>query len=62
MTQTIKLTYNVREINRASVNYGMIMQKTRKFTDFTEAATFSRQLANTVVNLIGMPIIDLTEK
>lgn len=62
MTQTIKLTYNIRENDRSSANYGMILQKSCKFNDFNEAAIFSRQLANTVVNLVGMPIIDLTEK
>ena len=62
MTQTYKLTYNVRDNDRSSNNFGLIIQKIIKFNDFNEAVRQSRLIANTHVNLIGMPVIDLTEK
>jgi hypothetical protein len=62
MTQTYKLTYNVRDHDRSSNNFGLIIQKILKFNDFNEAVRQSRLIANTNVNLIGMPVIDLTEK
>ena len=61
MTQCI-LTYNIRDNNRNSNNFGFIIQKIVKFHDFNEAVCQSRLIANTNVNLIGKPVIDLPEK
>lgn len=57
-----KVTYNIRENDRNSNNFGRIIEKIIKFNDFNEAVRESRLIANTNMNLIGKPIIDLTEK
>jgi len=60
MTQTYKLIYTLRNDDFDSKNFGRLTNKTVQFASFTEAVQHSRFLVNTHINLVGMPIVDLT--
>jgi len=49
-----KLSYDIREDNVNSKNYGYIITKTKRFQTFVEAVEYSRVIAN----LVGKPVIE----
>jgi hypothetical protein len=52
-----KLTYDIKEDNVNSKNYGYIISKTKRFETFVEAVEYSRVIAN----LVGKPVIEGVE-
>lgn len=60
MNEKFKLTYTVRDTDVGSKNYGMLLNKSATFKNFSEAVRQGRYIANTTINIIGKPVIDLT--
>jgi hypothetical protein len=56
------LTYAEKIKDITHKDCGMLIEKTKKFPTFKEAVLASRYIANTNINLVGKPIIDLMEK
>lgn len=56
-----KCIYN--EINRkpGATDDGLLVEHARKFNTFIEAVNFGRVLTRTNTNMVGKPIIDITE-
>jgi hypothetical protein len=44
--------------DRKSKNFGMLMERVKKFPTFAEAVSFSRVIANTSINMVGKPVIE----
>lgn len=57
-----KCTYLEVNNDRTSKNFGMLMERVKKFPTFAEAVSFSRVIANTSINMVGRPIIEEVEK
>lgn len=53
-----KCTYAEVDSNRTSKNYGMLVERVRKFPTFAEAVNFSRIIANTNNSMVGRPLIE----
>ena len=53
-----KITYEEKNADTTSNNYGFLVQRTQKFETFIAAVQFSRVIANTNMMIIGMPIIE----
>jgi hypothetical protein len=51
------------EINRkpGSADNGLLVEHAQKFNTFIEAVNFGRALMRTNTNMVGKPIIDITE-
>lgn len=61
MTQ-FKCIYTEVNDDRKSKNYGMLVERVKKFPTFAEAVTFSRRVANTGMHIVGRPIIEEVER
>jgi hypothetical protein len=48
------------EVNndRNSQNFGMLVERVKKFPTFFEAVDFSRVVANSTINMVGRPVIE----
>lgn len=57
-----KCTYDEICQNKLAKTYGMLISRTKKFKTFMDAVQFSRQIANTNINVIGKPSIDFLEE
>lgn len=53
-----KCTYLEVNNDRKSKNFGMLMERVKKFPTFAEAVSFSRVIANTSINMVGKPVIE----
>lgn len=51
------------EVNRklGTKDYGLLVQRTRKFETLREAVSYSRAISNANVNMVGRPIIEIAE-
>jgi hypothetical protein len=58
MKSVYKITYEVKETEMSSSNYGYVIMKTKKFPSLSQAVEFSRHISNNDVNLIGKPVIE----
>jgi len=57
-----KCIYTEVNDDRKSKNYGLLVERVKKFPTFAEAVTFSRRIANTSVHTVGRPIIEEEER
>lgn len=55
-SKAYKLTYEVKEDNKNSRDYGYLVLKTEKFESFKKAVDFSRSVCNTSI-VVGKPVI-----
>jgi hypothetical protein len=53
-----KCTYTEVNNDRASKNFGFLVERTKRFTFFNEAADFARKISNTSINMVGKPVIE----
>ena len=61
MKTNIKVAYSFKEMNKNSLRYGLINERTDKFANLREAMLFIRRLQNISVNgiqLVGKPVIE----
>jgi hypothetical protein len=52
-----KLTYEVKDDNVNSVDFGYLVVKTKKFSSLEKAVDFSRRVCNTAL-VVGKPVIE----
>jgi hypothetical protein len=57
-TTAYKCTYNEIENDRASKNFGMLVEHSQRFSFFNDAVDFARRISNTSVSMVGRPIIE----
>jgi hypothetical protein len=57
MKASYKLTYEIREDDINSKNYGYIIPKVKRFPSLEEAVRFGKSIANTCA-VIGKPMIE----
>ncbi len=53
-----KCTYMEVNNDRSSLNFGMLVERVKKFPTFSEAVNFSRVVANSTINMVGRPVIE----
>ena len=53
-----KCTYMEVNNDRGSKNFGLLMERVKKFPTFAEAVNFSRVIANTSINMVGRPVVE----
>lgn len=53
-----KCTYSEMNSKLGSDNYGLLVERVKKFNTFAEAVNFYRVVANTSTNMVGRPIIE----
>jgi hypothetical protein len=61
MKAKIKVAYTFKDLNKESLKYGLVRERTNRFHSIHEAMDFVRRLQNVSVNgiqLIGKPIIE----
>lgn len=61
----IAYTCTYTEIDRKrsdKYNYGVPVQRVRKFDTFADAVRFSRMVSNTNINVLGKPLIEEVSK
>lgn len=61
----IAYTCTYTEINRKDsykYNYGVPIQRVKKFDTFADAVRFSRMVSNTNINVLGKPVIEEISK
>jgi len=53
-----KCTYMEVNNDRGSQNFGMLVERTKRFTFFNDAVDFARKISNTSINMVGKPLIE----
>ena len=59
VTEKVKVQYTIKNLNKASLNYNVLMEKTIKFNSIREAKLFIYQIdtKNPDCKVIGKPVI-----
>jgi hypothetical protein len=58
MLEKYKCTYFEVNRDRNSKDYGLLVQRTKKFPGFNDAVNFARLVSNTNINSVGRPIVE----
>lgn len=53
-----KCTYFEVNNDRASKNFGFLVERTKRFTFFNDAVDFARKISNTSINMVGKPVVE----
>ena len=61
MKKVFKVSYDIKCVDKSSMDYGVIIEKTKKFKTFIDAVNFIKK-ANTSVEpntiLVGVPVLE----
>jgi hypothetical protein len=53
-----KCTYFEVNKDQKSKNFGLLVQRTKRFTFFNDAVDFARLVSNTNINAVGRPLVE----